>query len=328
MKKLLYIMLLAITPFFFIQCDSEDDLVTENAKEGGLFEALTPYLNYVVGDGKAYSFSFQVYQSPDIKATSVEIYKSCFKVAVAWSDPGDLTHTTADSIPAIWSNEVLQETITITNDENHVISTTALDYAALIADLTIDGDPLPASDGEMRIGDYFNFRIVTKLDDGRTVEQSIQNTLTVSTRFAGTYKSIGGAYYHPDYNPAPYLSDLWLGETVIIFSIDAMTYRWEEWGILSGWSGNVLYFQINPSTGKITYPEKWAGADQILNNLPLLTAERTPGSLTYAIPAAGTNIDTAIKDDVEGKDQLNMVFGYLGASGSREFFILLEKVVN
>jgi len=320
-------MLLAITPFFFIQCDSEDDLVTENAKEGGLFEALNPSLNYVVGDGKAYSFSFQVYQSPYIKATSVDVYKSCYKVPVAWSNPDDTLHTTTDSIPGMWSNEVLQETITITNTESHVITTIALNYAALIENLTIgeNNDPLPAVDSDMRIGDFFNFRVVTKLDDGRTIEQSVEPSLTVSTRFAGTYKVIDGVYYRLGVDQGP----MWEAEEIIVSSVDAKTYVIKEWGILSGWGPYTLYFQIDAATSKITYPAEWDGVAQVLNDYAVTNPIDNPADLSYVIPFAGTDINSAIKDDVEGKDRLNMVYGYYTTgSGPREFYFLMEKVVN
>ncbi|HAF29986.1 MAG TPA: hypothetical protein DCG75_13175 [Bacteroidales bacterium] len=333
MKKLLYISFLALIAVFFIQCDSEDDLMTENALEGGLVDLSTTSINYVIGSGASYTFDLFVHQEGAVKVNSINLYKSCFyAAAIPWSDPAahDFDVEPADSVPAKYTDEILEHTITITETSvSHSVATLDWAWADLREGLTTEeGGELPADEGSMEIGNYFQIRVEAVLSDGRVVQMATPVRMTVSTRFAGTYVSLGGAYYHPDYNPAPYLSPLWLGEEVSISSIDAITYRVEEWGIQSSWTGNVLYFQIDPSTGAITYPEEWAGVAQTLNGLPLIVPERNAGDLTFAIPAAGPNMNTAIKDDVEGKDRLNMCYGYMGTSGSREFYILLEKVLN
>lgn len=327
MKKLLYIMLLAITPFFFIQCDSEDDLVTENAKEGGLFEATNPSLNYVVGDGKSYAFDFVIFQSPSIKTTSFDVYKSLFKGPVAWSDPKDTTHLTADSIPATWSNEILQETITVTNTLTHSASTTPLDFADLVEGLTIDvvGQEIPTVDADMRIGDYFSFRIVSNLDDGREVEQTTRPKLTIATRFAGAYKCVFAEYYR--IGVLTYATANWPAVTQIE-SVDAITYKVVEYFGAAAFTGNTLYFQIDPVTLKITYPLVWAGVAQTGNDYPIITCDDNPGDFIAAVHCDASNY--VAKDDDEGKDKLYMTFGYYNAgdSGARVFYQVMEKIVE
>lgn len=333
MKKLLYISFLALVAVFFIQCDSVDDLMTENALEGGLVEMSTTAINYVIGAGGTYTFDLFIHQEGASKINTVNIYKSCFyAAAIPWYNPSDTTHATADSVAAKYTDEILEHTISIANTTtSHSIGTLDWGWEELREGLTQeDGNELPADEGSMEIGNYFQFVIEVELSDGRIVKQRTPIKMAVSTRYAGTYVSLGGAYYHPDYWPNAYTSPLWLNQEMIISSVDAITYKWEDWGIHSGanFLGNTLYFQVDPVTNKITYPEEWNGVAQTLNDYPLITPIRNELDMSYTIPLAGPNINTAIPDDVEGKDLLNMVHGYMGTSGPREFYQLLQKVPN
>ena len=138
----------------------------------------------------------------------------------------------------------------------------------------------------------------------------------------GTYTVLEGYYYRLGVVND---NDFWVGEEITISQIDATTYRWENWGELIGWDGNVLYFQIDPTTSAITYPAEWDGIPQTLNGQPITTPDLNPGDLSNVIPLAGENINKAITNEVEGKTTLNMVFGYYTAgSGPREFYFLLE----
>ena len=333
MKKLLYISFLALVAVFFIQCDSVDDLMTENALEGGLVEASSTAINYVIGSGSTYTFDLYVHQEGATKVNSINIYKSCFyAAAIPWYNPGDTTHATADSVAAKYTDEILELSIDITEKSiSHTVSTRDWAWEDLREGLTQeDGNELPALEGGMEISNYFQFVIEAVLSDGRIVRQKAPVRMTVSTRFAGTYTVLEGEYYRLgliDANNGAH--NMWVGGEVVISSVDAITYKWEDWGILSTWDGNVLYFQVDPATGKITYPAEWNGAAQILNDEPLMTPITHPDDMARVIPLGGADINSALKDDVNGKDQLNMVHGYFtGGSGPREFYFLLEKVVN
>ena len=317
MKKIFYISFLLLLVISLPQCETDyDDLVTENAKTGGLVDISNKAMNYVVGDGATYSYNLFVHQNAEAPVSKINIYKSCYRVAVPWSNPDDTTHTAADSIRAKWSNEILQETINITESTSHWVSATGLDFAGLRQDLTIDDDPLPTSDGDMRIGDYFNFKIETVLSDGTKNIQSAPVKMTISTRFAGTYEFVSGEYWR-----IGVLTDegsYWEPEYVIE-SIDAITYK--MFGVCA-WMDQVLYFQID-GDGNITYPETWDGVDQIINGEPLITCDRNASDMTNVNCGASNYV---IKDDVNGKDQLIMSFGYYtGGSGPREFYQVLKK---
>ncbi|MBN1414172.1 MAG: hypothetical protein JW973_03645 [Bacteroidales bacterium] len=308
MKKifnLLFVLLIISPAILLMQCDSEDDLVTENAKEGGLVDMLTPSMNYVVNSGKAYSFSMFVYQG-EVKTRKLHIYRSFYK-------------SPTDSTAAVYSNELEDASIDITSTVNNTVVSNGYYYADLINGLTLNGQPLPASDLDLSIGDRFWFRIVSELSDGRTVEQSVKVSLTVSTRYAGTYKFIEGIYYR-----IGVLTDqgsYWDPEYVIE-SVDAITYKMIG---MCAWPDNVLYFQID-AAGKITYPLKWDGADQLLNDAPLITCVDNPTDMTNVYCSSS---DYVINDDVGGKDRLVMSFGYYtSGSGPREFYQVLEKIVQ
>lgn len=318
MKKILYIFSIAILGVFLVQCDKEfDDIVTENAKIGGLIDVSSAAQNYVVGDGASYSFDLYLNQNADASIKTVNVYKSFSSVAVAWSVPAD--HTEADSIPAKTSNEVLQETFSVSNGESHWISVAAMDFTALTANLLVDGNALPASDGDLRIGDSFNFTVEAILNDGRTVTQAYEVKMAVSTRFAGTYTIVAGSYFRIGVDQG---ADFQVGETALIESVDAKTYVWSDWGVASGWDGNKLYFQVEDD-GSITYPAEWNGVAQILNDQPLITCELNAQDLTNV--GCG-NSNFVVKDDVSGKDQLKLVHGYLtSGSGPREFEFILVK---
>jgi len=316
-KRLLYIIafLALIVPF---ACDNKDDLLTENALEGGLINPATTSVNYVVGDGAAYSFDLMLNHGKTSQSaiTKIELYKSAFRGAV---DPDPEVEGEEGELPARWSNEILEETINVADASTKSVSATPLNFASLIAGLLINGEALPATDNLMNIGDYFNFKVVTTLGDGRVMEQAYNIKIAVSTRFAGKYRLAEGQYWR-----IGVLSDegsYWPAET-LIESVDAKTYKMNG---LAAWADNELFFQIEDD-GTITYPEKWNGKDQILNDNPLITCLTNPSDMTHVFC---DNTNFIVKDDVDGKDRLVMSFGYYtSGSGPREFYQVMEKIVE
>jgi hypothetical protein len=74
-------------------------------------------------------------------------------------------------------------------------------------------------------------------------------------------------------------------------------------------------------------PTLYNGEAQLLNALPAVNCSETPANMTNACGFAGIQ-NKAVRDDVDGKDRIYMSYGYLAASGSREFYEVLEKVVE
>jgi hypothetical protein len=308
MKNIKHILVILLLLVAAVSCNESDDLITANATEGGLVTTPNTAFAYVVGSGASYSFDLFVYQTERVKTTEIQIYKSFF--------------SNADTL---WSNEVLQETITVTDGTPHYESTTPKDYAGLAEGLQVDGADLPTTDGELTIGDYFLYRVVVKTDAGDTFEQNYNVSFTVSTRYAGNYVVTAGMYYRLG---VVSIADVWVGEQITIKSIDAITYQWVAWGEYSGWAGNSLFFQIDTDLN-ITYPIEWpTGTAQTLNGNPLTCLARNAGDLTNVAPYT-TTPDVVVNDDVNGKDKMIMIYGYYTAgSGPREFYNEFVKVVD
>jgi len=314
MKKTVFLFsfIIVTLSIILVRCKSEDDLVTKDAIEGGLVEVATPAINYVVGNTSDYKLSFRVFQG-DIKVKKLFLYKSFYSVM------DDTTHGSP------WSNEVLQTTIDITEQVTHYVSTSYF-YADLIDKLAITRgnkiDTLPKADTLLNIGDYFKIRVETEYGDGKKAQLSVPAKLTVSTRFAGEYKFVEGAYYR--IGVLANSGDYW-APTYKIESVDVKTYK--MFG-LSAWPDNSFYFQIE-SDMSITYPLEWQGVAQKLNGNPLITCTDNATDFVDAVNCGTSNI--VVKDDVNGKDRLYMTLGYYTSSGDvgpRVFYQVFEKVTE
>jgi len=330
MKTINKIYLLLATVVLFIgACTKADDLTTATYKEGGLLEVQTPSINLIVGEGGDYNIEYKVFQTPTIYTNKIETYilLSTFKRNADGSLYYDVTVDPEtgkedSTTVAITSNEKLLSTIDVTETTTHFVSFTT-NLADMVSGLSVEGNDfytdLPTDDTQYLIGDTWNLRIVSTTNEGNTHENYSGVAIAVSTRYAGTYTCSDLTYYRLGVLSPSY----WLGDDIVIKSVDAITYFY-DWGITIGWDGP-LYFQIDPE-GNITYPEEWNGTAQTLNGEPLITCDRNPTDLTN-VPCDGSNI--AIKDDVDGKDQLIMTYGYYtGGSGPREFHEVLIKQVN
>lgn len=318
--KKLSIVFVALIAFYACNDDQLNvDNWDGNPVEGGLLDVKNTAMNYVVGNTGPYNANIRVFQG-DAKTTSIRISKTFYTTEIV-VDP----ITMEESKIVVKSNTIDDfQTLEITDtDQNSFVSYSFM-FDDLIEGLTIDGEPLPTSDGEYTIGDYWEMVYYSTNSNGE--HQNYATTqATISTRFAGTYDVLKGEYFRLGENNGG--GAMWTGGQVSIKSIDAITYEWAEWGILSGWADNVLYFQIDPATLEITYPEEWDGVAQTLNGEPLMTLKTNANDLTNVSGMTDTP-DTATMVD-SGADTLDMVYGYYtGGSGPREFYHFLQKVVE
>ncbi len=180
MKNLKLILLLILSLSFATSCvDDDNDELTGNAVTGGLVSLNNLAIGYVVGNGSTYTASGSVYQG-NVQTVSVSVYKSF------------TSSTTGET-----SNEVLYETLPITNTEigSNGVFSTSFNYDDLIDGLVLDGNPLPPSDGELSIGDFWTLRYESTLSNGTVVMNSAITKVSVGTRFAGIYRPLDGMYY-------------------------------------------------------------------------------------------------------------------------------------
>ncbi len=298
---------MAVAALGAVSCEKDNDVLTGNKNEGGLLDVNTILVPYVVGNGNdfEYAASISAFQG-DIKVNSVDIYK---------------TFTTVDGVS---SNTALLKTVTFPNAaqvENLDFTAT---YTELISGLTLNGSPLPSSDSSLNIGDYWTLTYVSNTSAGNQAQNLKTTKISVGTRFAGQYSVIQCEYWRINV-PRPDVTGPFLGTIVTIESVNSTTYRKLEWA--GPFSGNEFYFTID-SNDNVLVPTTYDGAVQLLNGQPATNCTETPGDITNACGFAGIQ-NKAVRDDVLGKDKIYMSYGYLTAgSGPREFYEVLEKVVD
>ena len=300
MKKIKYLILPLIALAAFSCIDEDNDALTGNAITGGLVSLDAEAIGYVVGNDGTYTISGSVYQGR-VQTTNVDIYKS-------------FTSGKKNS------NEILFTSLPISNttiSENGTFEY-SFKYEDLIEGLNVDGVDLPTSDSELTIGDFWTLRLASTTSEGNVNFNARTARVSVGTRFAGLYNVIESVYWRIGVRR----DDVEWPDEMLIESVDATTYRVVEY--FGAFNGNEYYFQIDEND-RITYPNLTPDGDpQTGNGQPLTTCEANPGDLTN-VPC-GMLSNLVIRDDVNGKDQLKMTFGYFTAgSGPREFYQVLEK---
>jgi hypothetical protein len=307
--KLYFLTLIAITGF--LSCDKEEsDKLTAGAETGGLISVNSPLVGYVVGNGDtfAYEANFNVFQGA-VKTTQVDVYKS-------------FTNTSGDT-----SNETFLKTITIPTSPQSQDFTFTFSYNELIAGLLLNGNPLPASDALLNIGDSWTLRYLSTTSEGKTHMNAKTTKVAVGTRFAGVYKVVENQYwrigvYRPDVQ--------WIGETRVIESVNATTYKFNEFAGPFGPPGfddNTHFFTIDASD-VVRTPVSYNGTLQILNGSGVINCQETPGDIPNACAWPGPQ-NTVFRDDITGKDRIYRTYGYFTTgSGPREIYEVLEKVVD
>lgn len=311
MKKIIY--LLGVLSLGLFSCNEDNnDTLTGNEDIGGYVDIVNEAIPYVVGNGNTFNYNVRMNatQSP-IAIAQVEVYKQFF----------DETNNKV-------SQKVLLNTYDFVGSPYSENVNFTVNYNELIAGLSIDGIALPAADNELNIGDYFELTYKITTVSGLVRSSAETTKLAVSTRFAGNYKCTDGRYWRIGV-PSTVTFANWPAATVIE-SVDAATYRVKKYfGFFTNTStatSGDFYFRVDTSDN-LTYPVNTPdGIGQQGNTQPFLRCGAP--EFQYA-PCAGSNI--AVRDNVNGKDQLFMTFGYYttsGAIGSREFYQVLEKIVD
>ncbi len=298
---------MAMASIGVVSCEDEDnDLLTGNQNTGGLLDVKNILVPYVVGNGADFEYlaSISAYQG-DVKINSVDIYKT-------------FTNVSGES-----SNKALLKTITFPNTSQIENLNFSVSYNELINGLTLNGSALPSSDGELNIGDSWTLTYVANTSSGKKAENLKKTKVAVGTRFAGQYSVIQSEYWRIGV-PRPDVTGSFLGTIVTIESVNATTYKKLEWA--GPFSGNEFYFTID-SSDNVLVPTLYNEEAQLLNDLPVINCFETPANITNACNFSGIQ-NKAIRDDINGKDRIYMSYGYQAASGPREFYEVLEKVVE
>ena len=322
--KKIALLFLFVSSTLFVSCQADSDTLTGGAELGGLLSVKKEAITYVIGNGqdKNYDNQITIFQGNE-KVQKIDVYKTFTTVKLGVDGLILKAKDGKDSIVYVTSNKLLFKTLTLPALSQHEVTGISASYNELITGLTVEGKPVTVDDSKLKIGDYFTLIYVSTLNNGKVHENYAKTKLSVGTRLAGTYTVIQTAYWRIG---VPRPDVVWVGETRIIESVDASTYRFLDYaGPFKG--KNTHYFTVDPTTNMVRTPVTYNGLTQILNTFPVINCEETPSSMTNACSFAGLQ-NIVVKDDVNGKDKIYRTYGYLNPSGSREIYEVLEKVVD
>lgn len=311
--KKIALLFLLVSSCLFVSCQADSDSLTGGAEVGGLLNVKKEAITYVIGNGqdKSYDNQIKIFQGNE-KVQKIDVYKTF-----------TTTKTVNGKVVEVVSNSLLLKTLTppvMAQTEFIPLGTT---YNELFVGLIIDGSPVSNTDGNLKIGDYFTLTYISTLNNGQVHENYAKTKLSVGTRLAGIYKVIQGEYWRIG---VPRPDVVWTGQTRIIESVDATTYRFLNYaGPFVG--ANTHYFTVDPSTNMVRTPVNYNGVTQILNTFPVINCEESASNMTNACSFAGLQ-NIVVKDEVNGKDKIYRSYGYLNPSGPREIYEVLEKVVE
>lgn len=183
----------------FSACLKDDDLVTENAKTGGLVVPGTDVLPYKLGATPTLPVSLTVLKGPAV--SKVEVYK-----------------VFVNSITGDASNQLLLTTVEIgsANASEDVTKDFSTTYTELKAGLTVGGVALPVAEGDLNIGDYWELIFVSIMPDGSKAVNGDMTLVSVANQWAGKYQCTG-TFNHPTAGERP------INETKTLLAVDALT---------------------------------------------------------------------------------------------------------
>jgi hypothetical protein len=190
---------IALTLFMFSGCLQNDDLVTENAKEGGMVDPITANVPYKLGATPSITVNLEVPKGPAV--TSIEVYNTYYDNA-------------EDEV----SNEVLLTTIDVggANAADLVEESFPVTYTDLKKDIVVGGAPLPDSELELAIGNNWVLKYVSVMSDGRMVVNNATTNIAVANKYAGSYLCTG-IFHHPTAGDRP------INEEKFLTPIDAFS---------------------------------------------------------------------------------------------------------
>ena len=277
---------------------SESDAIVQQHADPYL-QILTGFIPFEVAT-VSYDLKFNVINGVDA-IEEVNFYKTFF-----------------DSGLQMESNEMLVATYSGLGELRTVLVEN-LTYAELADGLLVNGAPLPASDVDIVPGSGWSFRF-EGVDASGNVVPLLGAINMVLSKYAGNYEVIESSYFRIGVDNGD-----WNGQVVFMGFVDEVTLSHNDfWGPF-GWAGKSFHFSFDPDDLSVEVPILTADG-QIFGDSPLSCA--TDKSLFKNVPCDGSN---KIVDDEggPGAHRIYLTYGYFtDGSGSREFYEVLEKVVN
>lgn len=206
-------------------CLMNDDLMTADAKTGGLVET-SELVQFLPKSNQGIDIDLKVYQGPAVQ--TVKVYKQ-------------FVHNATNQV----SDYILLGNISINggNQSDTLLITQSFTWSQLIQGISIDGYTLPEDPLNADIGDYFMLKYVSVLDDGREVTSNSQTEVLVANSYAGYYLA-DITFFHPNfgsYPDQPYRHVPVIKELITTDGSSCYT-NFALWGSY----GETLYLTVNP----------------------------------------------------------------------------------
>jgi hypothetical protein len=246
-------------------CQKNEDLLTADAKTGGLAIA-TSSVPYKLGATPTVPLSVSIPMGPGI--SKIEVFNQ---------------YTRAEDGKK--SNKVLMTTIDIAsgNVTEDMVKNFTITYADLINGIILDGEPLPADEGLLPIGDSWKLYYESIMaDDSRRVVNNAKTTIAVANLYAGSYQCTG-VFTHPTAGPRP------INEEKFLTPLSAFSCRLPAGDL--GASGYAVTITVDPATNDISFSDG-APTDMFAQ----------PGKRSYYDPSNG---------------HIYLHYFYIGATGNR-----------
>ena len=228
MKSKIKLFLLVFTAlgFLFTACNKSEDLVTDDAKTGGLVIP-TSSIPYKLGATPTVDVVVTVPMGPGI--ASIEVYNS-------------YTSNVTGSV----SNEVLMSTIDVAsaNVTEEITKNLSITYSNLKNGIVIDGAGLPDDETLLPIGDFWELSYISVMADGRRVVNNAKTGIAVANIYAGFYQC-DGVFHHPT------AGDRVINEEKFLTPLSAYSCSIPAGDL--GASGYSLTITVDPATNDVSF---------------------------------------------------------------------------
>lgn len=236
-KIKIFVIFCAMLGFIFYACNKSEDIVTEDAQEGGLVDP-TASIPYKLGSTPKVDIAITIPMGNGI--SSIEVYNQYF----------DLADTSE-------SNKTLMKTLDVgsSNSSADVTKTLSITYTDLIKDLVDEGSPLPTDETLLPIGNKWVLSYVSVMEDGRKVVNNASTSIAVANIYAGYYQCIG-VFHHPTAGDRP------INEEKFLTPLSAYSCRIPAGDL--GSAGYSVVITVDPATNLVSF-SGGTGADMFAN---------------------------------------------------------------
>lgn len=159
----------ALGILIFSACNESEDLVTQDAKTGGLVVP-TGDIAYLLNATPKVDIALNVLKGPGVQ--TVEVYSQYIS-----------------NVDTTESNVALIKTIDValSNSSGDLAKDYSVVYTDLIKGLTLNGKALPTNENLLPLGDNFLLSYVSVLEDGSRVVNNAKTKIAIANQWTGSY---------------------------------------------------------------------------------------------------------------------------------------------